>query len=445
MNDAEIPNRSSGNPASEAGEPQRSMKPFFFLWSGQAMSLLGTQAVQFALIWWLTVETGSATILAMATLLALLPIAFLGPFIGPLIDRWSRKRVMFFADVTAALAAMLLAMMFVIDRAQPSHILILIFVRAVAEAFHQPAMIASTSLMVPKQHLTRIQGLNQGLQGGLTIIAAPIGAFLVAALPMAGVMAIDVVTAGFAILPLMLVRVPQPIRSSATADGEAKPSVLREMMEGFRYIGRRAGHIGLLVMAAVINLFLVPAFALMPLLVRGQLGGEAMHLGWMTMAFGVGLLAGGVVLGAWGGFKRRILTSLAGVAGLGIAVLILGFAPAMAWSVSAGALLMVGFMASMANGPIQAVLQATVAPEFQGRVFTLYGSLATMTTPIGLLMAAPLAEIFGVRAWYLTGGLVCLLMGCAAFFVPAFVRIEDEAGTDPAGAGNDAIPAGGSI
>ena len=81
-------------------------------------------------------------------------------------------------------------------------------------------------------------------------------------------------------------------------------------------------------------------------------------------------------------------------------------------------------MATMANGPIQAVLQSTVAPDYQGRVFALYGSLATMATPVGLLLAAPLAEIFGVRAWYVTGGIVCLVMGAAAFFVPAIVHIE---------------------
>ena len=150
-----------------------------------------------------------------------------------------------------------------------------------------------------------------------------------------------------------------------------------------------------------------------------------MQLGWMTAAFGVGMLAGGITLGVWGGFRRRILTSLAGIVGLGLVVTFLGVAST--WSAAVGALLMVGFMATMANGPIQAVLQATVAPEYQGRVFTLYGSVATIATPVGLLLAAPLAELFGVRVWYLTGGLVCLVMGCAAFFVPAIVRIESEA------------------
>ncbi len=415
----------SPNPASSSPDPEGiSLKPFFTLWSGQALSLLGTQAVQFALIWWLTAETGSATVLATATLVALLPIAVLGPFIGPLIDRWSRRKVMFFADSIAAAGAALLALMFLAGEAHTAHVLLLIFMRAIAEAFHGPAMTASTSLMVPKRHLTRIQGLNQALQGGLSILAAPIGAFLVATLPMAGVMAIDVVTAGFAIVPLLFVRIPRPVKKTA-GDAPAKPSIIGEMLDGFRYLMQRGGHVALLVMAAVINLFLVPAFSLLPLLVRNQMGGDAMQLGWMTAAFGVGMLVGGVTLGVWGGFRRRILTSLAGIVGLGLVVTFLGVAST--WSAAVGALLMVGFMATMANGPILAVLQATIAPEYQGRVFTLYSSVAILATPVGLLLAAPLAELFGVRVWYLTGGLVCLVMGCAAFFVPAIVRIESEA------------------
>jgi DHA3 family macrolide efflux protein-like MFS transporter len=421
---------STGTPDNAPAPKEASLEPFFTLWSGQALSLLGTQAVQFALIWWLTAETGSATILATATLMALLPIAVLGPLIGPLIDRWSRRKVMFFADSAAAGGAALLAMMFLAGEAGTPHVLALIFLRALAGAFHGPAMIASTSLMVPQRHLTRIQGLNQALQGGLSIIAAPIGAFLVAALPMAGVMAIDVVTAVFAIVPLLFVPIPRP-RKSMSDDAVAKPGVVREMLDGFRYLMQRGGHAAILVMAAIINLFLVPAFSLLPLLVHDQLGGEALHLGWMTSAFGIGMLAGGIMLGAWGGFRRRIFTSLAGIIGLGLAVMFLGVAPAALWSAAIGALLMVGFMAAMANGPIQAVLQATVAPEYQGRVFTLYGSLASIATPIGLLLAAPLAEMFGVRAWYLSGGLVCLVMGIVAFFVPAIVRIESEGATAP--------------
>lgn len=435
---------STGNPVNAPDPKEASLKPFFTLWSGQALSLIGTQAVQFALIWWLTAETGSATILATATLMALLPTAVLGPFIGPLIDRWSRRKVMFFADAIAAAGAALLALLFIAGTAGTPHVLLLIFIRAVAGAFHSPAMIASTSLMVPEKLFTRIQGLNQALQGGLSIIAAPIGAFLVVALPMAGVMAIDVVTALFAILPLLFVPIPRPARSKS-ADAGATPSVLREMLDGFRYLVRRGGHAAILVMAAVINLFLVPAFSLLPLLVRDQLGGEASQYGWMTSAFGIGMLAGGITLGVWGGFKRRIFTSLSGIIGLGLAVSLVGVAPAGLWSAAIGSLLMVGFMAAIANGPIQAVLQATVAPEYQGRVFTLYGSLASITTPIGLLLAAPLAEMFGVRAWYLSGGIICLVMGAAAFLVPAIVHLEDgtveesavppEPTKEPAGAG----------
>ena len=65
--------------------------PFFTIWGGQALSILGSQLVQFALIWHLTVRTGSATVLAIASLVGLLPQVVLGPLVGILVDRWNRR------------------------------------------------------------------------------------------------------------------------------------------------------------------------------------------------------------------------------------------------------------------------------------------------------------------------------------------------------------------
>jgi DHA3 family macrolide efflux protein-like MFS transporter len=152
----------------------RPMRPFFILWTGQSLSLVGSQAVQFALIWWLTKTSGSATILASATLLGLLPPIVLGPVIGALIDRWNRKTVMLAADGFVAAASLLLAWLFSAGIANIPHVLALLFMRAIGAAFHSPAMTASTSLMVPEKRLTRIQGLNQSMQGLLTIVAAPL-------------------------------------------------------------------------------------------------------------------------------------------------------------------------------------------------------------------------------------------------------------------------------
>jgi MFS transporter, DHA3 family, macrolide efflux protein len=284
-------------------------------------------------------------------------------------------------------------------------------------------MLASTSLMVPGKHLTRIQGLNQMLQGGINIVAAPLGALLLALFPMAGVMLVDVGTALFAIVPLAFIHVPRPPRSAGAA-GEAAASLWGEMIAGFRYLAERKGHLSLIIMAALINMCLVPAFSLLPLLVSAQLGGDALQLGWMSSGFGIGTIAGGIILGIWGGFRRRILTTLSALVGLGMAVAALGLAPAYASALAA--MLVVGLIAPFANGPIQAILQATIAADYQGRVLTLVGSLAGATAPLGLLLAAPVAEMVGVGAWYVTGGLVCFSMGVAGFFLPSLMRIEES-------------------
>lgn len=405
------------------------MGPFFVLWTGQALSLVGTHAVQFALVWWLTIETGSASILATATLFALLPQIVMGPVVGALVDRWNRKVTMLVSDAGVALASALLAYLFLTGAAGVGEVLILMLIRSIGGAFHAPAMTASTSLMVPKRHLSRIQGLNQMLQGGMNIVSAPLGALLLAVMSMPAVIMVDVVTAAFAIVPLFFIRVPEPERGTP-APGSARRSALGgEMAAGFRYLRERRGHLALVGMASLINLCLVPAFALLPLLVKDQLEGGAAQLGWLSSVVGGGTLAGGLLLGLWGGFERRILTSLCGIAGVGLGTLALSAIPSSSFAAAGVALFVVGLMAPIANGPILAVFQATIAPEFQGRVFTLIGSLAAGMTPLGLLLAAPIADLLGVRAWYVIGGAVCLGMGIAAFFVRAIVEIESSPGS----------------
>lgn len=406
----------------------RALRPFVILWTGQALSLLGSQAVQFALIWWLTTETGSATVLATASFCGLVPPIVIGPFAGALVDRWNRKRVMLVADGVVALASLVLAALFAIDLASTTAVFAALFVRALGATFHAPAMLASTTLMVPDRHLTRIQGLNEMLQGGALIVAAPLGGLLLALLAMGPILLVDVGTALLAILPLVFIAVPQPERR---AEDAAVPAgvlrrTLRDVGEGLRYLAERPGHRALVGIATVVNMLLIPAFSLLPLLVSAALAGGAADLAWTNSAFGVGSIVGGVVLGVWGGFRRRIVTALAGLVALGAVTLALGLAPTLI--VAGAAMFGVGIVATLVNGPIHAVLQATVAPEYQGRVFTLIGSLAGITAPAGLLVAAPIAELLGVRSWYVAGAVACVAMGLLGFSLPALLRIEDATG-----------------
>ncbi len=403
----------------------KSMRPFFTIWIGQVFSLLGSQLVQFALIWWLTQQTGSATVLALASIVGLVPQVVLGPFVGPLIDRWSRKWTMILADAAVALSTIVLVYLFWAGTVEVWHIYVILFIRALGGSFHWPAMTASVSLMVPQEHLTRVQGLNQILNGGLRIASAPLGALLISLFPMENILMIDIVTAALAIMTIVFVHVPQP-ETKQGGIGEAQASYLADLRAGLRYILNWRALMMLAGMAMLVNMVLGPTSSFMPLLVTDHFSGTAWHLGLIQAAFGIGVVAGGVLLGVWGGFKHRIYTSLIGLCGIGVGILAVGLTPANLFPLAVAGMAFGGIMGSLCDGPIMAIFQSTVAPSMQGRVFTLIGSATAAMMPLGLAISGPMADIIGVRTWFLIGGLVTILVGLTGFFIPSLVNIERD-------------------
>ncbi len=398
---------------------------FFTIWTGQAFSLLGSQLVSFAVIWWLTQTTGSATVLATASLVGLLPQIIMGPFTGTLVDRWSRRVTMMLADGLIALATIGLAILFALGHIQIWQVYALLFVRSVCGGFHAPAMLASTSLMVPKEHLTRIQGLNQMLQGGMSIASAPLGALLLTLLPMQGILAIDVITATMAIVPLFFIPVPQPVRSEEQGNATAKPSYWHDFAAGFRYVWGWPGLLLIGVMATVINCLLNPAFSLLPILVTKHFNGQAIQYATLESFSGIGFIVGGLLLSAWGGFKRRVLTSMLGLLATGVACMVMGVLPSSAFVLAVATMFFIGLVNPIVNGPLMAAVQATVNPEMQGRVFTLIMTMAMAMSPIGLMIAGPISDKLGVQTWFIIGGVVTLLMGISGYFIPAVMRFEE--------------------
>jgi len=398
---------------------------FFTIWTGQAFSLFGSQLVSFAVIWWLTQTTGSATVLATASLVGLLPQVILGPFTGTLVDRWNRRITMIVADGLITLATITLAVLFALGIVQIWQVYALLFIRSVCGGFHWPAMQASTSLMVPKEHLSRIQGLNQMLQGGMSIAAAPLGALLLAVVPMQGILMIDVVTAMLAITPLLFFSVPQPERPDMQADSPELPTFWQDLRAGFSYVWGWPGLMLIGVMAAVINFLLTPAFSLLPILVTKHFNGQAIQLATLEAFSGIGFIVGGLILSTWGGFKRRILTCLLGLVAMGVGCLVMGLLPPTAFGLAIATMFFLGVVNPIVNGPLLAAVQAVVAPEMQGRVFSLIGTVAAAMSPIGLIIAGPIADKLGVQTWFVIGGIVTLMMGITGVFIPAIMRFED--------------------
>jgi DHA3 family macrolide efflux protein-like MFS transporter len=367
--------------------------------------------------------TGSATVLATASMVALVPEILLGPVAGVYVDRWDRRIVMLAADGLIALASLWLAYLFWAESMHIWHIYVIMLVRALGGAFHWPAMQASTTLMVPKEHLTRVAGLNQTMNGVLSIAGPPLGALLLGVLPPHGVMLTDVGTALLAIIPLLFVGVPRPARSHP---GGTVSSIWSDIREGVQTIRAWPGLVALIASALIVKIALTPAFSLLPLLVRDHFNGDAARLSLLESVAGVGILAGGLVLSVWGGFRRKIYTTMTGMAALGVGFVVLGLTPASMFWMALFSIFVVGFMIPLIDGPIIAILQGTVAPEVQGRVFTLVGSLLSLTSPVGLAVAGPVSDWLGLRVWYLAAGLLAAMGGMAGFFIPALVHVEDN-------------------
>jgi DHA3 family macrolide efflux protein-like MFS transporter len=397
---------------------------FFTIWTGQAFSLFGSALVQFSLIWWLTQKTGSGTMLAFATLAGMLPQVVLGPFAGALVDRWNRRLIMIVADTSIALATLGLIILFTTGLVQIWHVYVLMAIRSLGGAFHFPAMGASTRLMVPEKHLTRISGLNQTLQGIMNMIAPPIGALLIEVFPTQNVLLIDIATAALAVLPLLFIQIPQPPRVETSHD--VKPSLLGDVREGLVYVRGWTGLMVIIWMAVLLNALLTPTESLMPLLVTKYFGKGALEFGLINSVSGFGIIVGGVLLSVWGGFKKKIVTSMIGVIGIGIGIAGIALAPANMFTL---ALISAGISTAMmpfANGPLGAIMQAKVRPDMQGRVMSLVNSAASAMAPLGLLIAGPVSDFIGIRSWYLIAGLVTIFMGFFGFSLPAVMHVEDE-------------------
>jgi len=403
-------------------EETRLMRPFFIIWTGQAISIFGSALVQFALVWYLTVQSRSAMVLTLATLVQMLPRTVLGPFVGVWIDRWNRRYVMQTADALTATVTIVLAVLFYLGRVQIWHIYVLLFAAALGQTMHSSAFTASTTLMVPANQLTRIGGLNQVLEGATAILAPPAGALLIEALPIQSILSIDVATAIIAVASLFFVKVPQP---ECSTTGE-RASMWQDVKSSFKYVWTWRGLAIVTGISMMLNFLFVPAFSLLSLIVFEYFKGSALQLGWMEAAFGFGMLAGGVLLSTWGGFEKRMNTMIVGTGLLGLMMVVIGTAPADCIFLAIGAMFLIGVGLSLGNGAGQALLQVLIVPDMQGRVFATLSALRSLMSPLGLALAGPFTDVFGTQLWMLGAGIGISVVVIAMPFIPEVANIEEK-------------------
>jgi len=400
-------------------------KIFFPFWIGQAFSLFGSMLVQFALVWWLTKKTGSATILATATAFAILPEIFVSPLAGAIVDRFNRKTLIIISDAAIAIATVILAILFYFNMIEIWHVFLMMFLRAVGGAFHYPAEQSSISLMVPEKHLAKIAGLNQALRGAINIIAPPLGALLLDTINVQGTLSIDFITAAMAIAIILFIKIPQP-EQKTNQESISFKMLIADIKAGLIYILEWKGLVSLIILAMVIKFALSPAFSLIPLLVNKHFLGDAIQYGLIESVSGIGVVIGGILLSVWGGFKKKIRTIWLGIVLIGFSFLWISVLRTNQFSLLIPAMFVLGFMIPMVDGSFMAILQSKVAPDFQGRVLSMTGSLLWLTTPLGLGFAGPVSDRMGIQIWYLLAGLLCVLASFSIFFLPVLKNIEEN-------------------
>ena len=396
-------------------------RPFFIMWTGQAFSLFGSSIVGFAIRWWLSDSTGSATLLSTLMSLHLLPHIVLNPLVGPLIDRWSRKRVMIVSDILIASVTVAMALLHRIEAVEVWHVYLFTIIASVCAVFHRAAMMASTALMVPKIHLTRVAGMNETVSALMNIVSRPLGALLVITLPMHSVFTIDVATACAAVAPLFFIHVPQPDHG---ADFERRKKYLKNLAEGFSFVWKWREFFRLLVSTVLFRFFVFPGFLLFPIAVTNHYRAGAAFLGWVTAAATGGMFGGGLLLSAWGGGKRKIYTTLGAMAGMSICSVLFGFLPESARASAIVVAFFIGFFNAMYHGPVTAIIQIHVPAEMHGRILTLRTSSIHIATPLGLIVAGFVAERFGIPAMYIFGGAAAFLVTVLAILNRGLRAIE---------------------
>lgn len=385
-------------------------RPFFLLYAGQAFSLLSSSAVQFAIIWWITIRTGSALALTVASVAGLVPQVLIGPFAGVIIDRYRRKTVMIIADLGVAGASLALGISFYVGEPSLAFVYIILLLRALGETFHKPALQAAIPQLVPQEELTRAGGLGQ-LVSALCSMAGPmLGALLINGIPMHSIMLVDISGAVLAVLALSTVRVPDHSGQTATRRG-----IVKEMKDGFKAIKDNRALVRATIPVFLTSMVFMPLGSLLPLIVRQHFNGGAVQGGVVQTLFSIGMLASALVIGMAGGSRRPFaMISLSSFI-LGACSLTGGLLPPDAFWAFCGIVFVLGTTGMMGHIPYMAYIQKSVAAENLGKVISTITSIISLGIPLGMFVAGPIAQQVGVGTWMVGTGIVLTLIGALSY------------------------------
>lgn len=396
---------------------------FYLFLSGQFLSGITSMIVQYAIIWYLTEMTGSATVLSYATILGMLPMVLLSPFVGPLIDRWNKKLLLMITDGIVAIFAIILSLVGTFSAEFPIWLVFIsLFVRSVAQTFQMPTIQSILPTIVPESELTKVNGQLGMVQSANFIIAPALGAFLFAIVPMNQLILLDVLGAILGISLLLFVAIPKII-----SQGE-KVHLLTDTRFGIQQLVANKGLWLLSLIGAAFTLIFMPAASMYPLMTMEYFNRSVGDAGLIEMVYALGMLVGGAIIGIFGKWKDRMKPIFAAYAVIGVTIGLSGILPA----TSKGFIYFIilnafaGFATPYFNTLLMAMIQQSYDPKYLGRILGVLNSLMSITGPVGLIFAGPLADKIGVEKMFLLAGVGTLICGIITFIIPATRNYDKE-------------------
>ncbi|WP_309485066.1 MFS transporter [Cellulomonas sp. NS3] len=390
--------------------------------TGQTVSLLGSMLVQYAVMWHLTLTTQSGTVLAVSSVVGFLPQAVVSVFGGVWADRLDRRALIIGADATIAVTTLALALLMMAGADDLWLIYLTLAIRSAGAGIQTPAVGALLPQIVPTSRLMRVNGINGTIQAALMLLAPAAAAALYAGWDIVAIFFVDVVTAVVGIALLLTIRVPRLVRS----DADAPVGYFDDLVAGFRYVAHHAFVRWVLGLFAVVFVLIVAPSYLTPLMVVRTFGDEVWKLTVNEVAFSVGMMLGGGAVAAWAANANRMALLLRSTLVFGVLSVAMGLSTNM-W-VFFSLMFALGLAVPFFSTPSTTVLQETVEPEMQGRVFGFVGIVMALAMPVGMAVFGPLADRFRVEQLLVAAGIALFAVVGLAMALPSGRRSIAAAG-----------------
>jgi DHA3 family macrolide efflux protein-like MFS transporter len=377
--------------------------------AGQFLSLFGTMLVQHAIIWQITLKTQSGIMLTLFTLVGFLPMFFVSPFAGVWVDRFNRKAIINLADGAVALVSLLAAVSIMAGMESAGVLLLCAAVRSLGQGVQLPAVGAFIPDIVPPEHLTKINGWQSSMLSFVTLISPMLSGALMTFAPLEILFFLDVVTALIGIsIVWLLVKTPVKEKSIPDKAEQKSTEYFHDLKEGLRYIMKHGYVLRMIIISAVFIFLFTPAAVLTPLQVARNFGSEVWRLSAIEITFSLGVMAGGVLIGLWGGFKNRIYTMALACLLCGLLAAGLGLTPHF-WPYLV-IMTALGISFPLWNAPSMVLLQTTVEPAFMGRVLAVFTMVSSVMAPVGMLVFGPAADSVSIDSLLVGTGLLVTLL-----------------------------------